>query len=121
MSDTAEATVNPDGSTTFDEEPPIVDDQQQQYDDTVPPPGEGEEPLFEEIVKGTDPALYFLVGILAMALLWYFFVYRRKSVEGDDDFFSNLDGDKVRALLTNRFISMETDSFRWKLIHFDGN
>jgi len=61
------------------------------------PPPEGAEGAFEEtieeVVKGTDPAIYLLLVALALAIL--FFIYKRRSREDDDDYFSNLDGEKV--------------------------
>jgi hypothetical protein len=90
-------TVNSDGSTTFDGEtgydggggeestmPPVMDDAQG-------------EPMMEDVVKGIDPAIYLLLAVVLLAALY--FVYARKSRSDDgDDFFSNLDGEKVSVL-----------------------
>jgi len=78
--------VNPDGSTEFGgggagEE------------STMPPMEDaGTDEAFKEAV-GTDSAFYLL--FLAIALGIIFFVYYRRSREDSDDFFSNLDGEKV--------------------------
>ena len=85
--------VNPDGSTTFDGDagyggeestmPPVMDD------------AEGG-PAMDEVVKGIDPAIYLLLAVAVVAFLY--FLYSRKSrSESDDEFFSNLDGEKVSA------------------------
>ena len=90
-----EATLNDDGSATFQEpvgngageEPPI---------DDVPPM---DEEAIKEVVQGIDPAVYLLVSVLIAAALYYFFVYRKKSADDEgDSFFSNLDGDKVSEI-----------------------
>ena len=84
--------VNPDGSTTFEGE------------STMPPAedagadGDFEETI-EEVVKGTDPAIYLLVVVILLGVLY--FIYLRKAKEDDDDeFFSSLDGEKVGGLMS---------------------
>lgn len=50
--------------------------------------------MMEEVVKGIDPAIYLLLAVVLMAVAY--FVYTRKfRSENDDDFFTNLDGEKV--------------------------
>jgi hypothetical protein len=93
MSATEEATVNPDGSTTF-ETPGAGGEEQFQGDAGGVPPEE----VMEEIVKGTDPALYLLIVVALVGFAYYWFILRKKNDEEEDDFFSNLDGDKVRTV-----------------------
>ena len=89
-----EATVNPDGSTTFSDPPVIVDDSGAGADE---PPITDEEKV-EAIAQGTDPAVFLLIGLAIVAVLYYFFVYRKKNADADS-FFLELDGDKVRTAL----------------------
>ena len=79
-----EETVNPDG--TF-EEPPV--------NDTFADEGaeEGAEEA-AEVVKGIDPAFIFLGVVLVIAVA-YVLLFKRKKQEDEDEFFSNLDGEKV--------------------------
>lgn len=82
--------VNPDGSTTFDG---AAGDES-----TMPPADDaGAEGAFEQVTAaaGTDPMLYLLLVAIALGIL--FFIYYRRSKEDEDDFFTNLDGEKVRT------------------------
>ena len=102
-----EATINPDGSATFDEEPPIAADDagagsaggaggESTFEDE-PPPTMDEETMnekIEEVAQGIDPAIYLLVAVLILGALYYFFVYRKRS-KNSDSFFAELDFDKV--------------------------
>jgi hypothetical protein len=93
MSNAEEATVNPDGSSTFeDTTPPVNDAGDAGFED------EGfETPPMEELVKGgIDPAFYLLFAALIAAALYYYFVVLKKEDDTSDDFFSSLEGDKVR-------------------------
>ena len=83
-----EATIQPDGSQTFDETIlPLADDTESPL---------LEEETMEQIVKaGIDPALILGVAVLLFAVVYYFFVLRKKN-QDEDEFFSDLDGDKVR-------------------------
>ena len=78
--------VNPDGSTTFEGA----------GDESTMPPVEdaGADGAFEKAVAGTDPLFY--LALVACALGVLFFIYYRRSKEDEDDFFTNLDGEKVR-------------------------
>merc|ERR1711966_91625 len=77
-----EATVNPDGSTTFD--------------NAGNDAGIGD----EEIIKGTDPAVYLMLGIVALIALFVFLQLRKKRNNADvSDFFANLDGEKFNLKL----------------------
>lgn len=84
-----EATINPDGSQTFESTVPPVDDP------VADEPPLMDEETIEELAKGTDPALILGALVLLFAVLYYFFVVRNKK-QDQDDFFSDLDGDKVR-------------------------
>ena len=91
MSTAEEATVNPDGSTTFENnnEPPV--------NETA-----GEEGMFEEAVKdtGIDPAFYLIGAVIVFVVLYFFISRMRKKDENDgDDFFASLDTEKVRNKL----------------------
>jgi hypothetical protein len=90
--------VNPDGSTTFESAgadesttfPPVED------------PVNGTEGIFgeetmEEVAKGTDPAIYLLLASILIGFLYYLYI-RRSRKENEDEFFSNLDGEKVGRL-----------------------
>lgn len=85
MSTAGEATVNPDGSTTFENEPPV--------DETM-----GEEGFEEVVVEKTviDPAFY-LLGAVALFVIVYFVIksMRKKNEKDGDDFFASLDTEKV--------------------------
>ena len=89
-----EATVNPDGSTTFGSEGAAGED--------VPPNmgGDDFEEAAEEIAKGIDPAFYLLFAVVIVGgLLLYNLLNKRKKNANMDDFFSNLDGDKFNIKL----------------------
>ena len=93
-----EATINPDGSATFDE-PPVAEEAgagagESTFDE---PPTMDEETMnekMEEIAQGIDPAIYLLVAVLILGAIYFFFVYRKKPADSDS-FFAELDGDKV--------------------------
>lgn len=85
-----EATVNPDGSTTFENEDP-TGGAGEGFQDTF----SGEETLKQELTQGIDPAIWFVLGLVVLGLI-YFFFFRSKEDEGEnDEFFSNFDGEKV--------------------------
>ena len=86
-----EATINSDGSTTF-EQPPVTDDGGAGAGADEPPAMDEEK--LEAIAQGTDPAVFLLLGVAIFALLYYFLVYRKKKADSDF-FFSELDGEKV--------------------------
>jgi hypothetical protein len=95
MDSTGEATINPDGTATF-ETPP-----EESAEDTTfnaeEDAGNGDEFFeqenIEEAVKGIDPAIYLILVVVAALLIWFFF-FRSKKDESDM-FFSELDGEKV--------------------------
>ena len=88
MSTTEEATVNPDGSTTFEDG----------FNQTAGEGAEGEPFTVppEEVVKGSDPTLIFVGGLLLIAVIYAIYWFQTKKSSDEDDFFSELDGEKVR-------------------------
>jgi hypothetical protein len=119
MSGAEEATINPDGSTTFDDAAASGGDFGGSAGDDIPdmdggsssssgtgsdgdaiPDGSSEEPVVEDIVKGIDPALYLALAVAALAILFIYLQLRKKRNNASvDDFFSNLDGDKFNLKL----------------------
>lgn len=98
MSTTEEATVNPDGSTTFSDSGGAESGGAAGGED-IPNMDEGAADA-EEIVKGVDPALYLALTVVALLAIFVFFQLRKKRKNADvDDFFSNLDGDKFNLKL----------------------
>jgi hypothetical protein len=101
MSTTGEATVNPDGSTTFTD---AADDSSgADFDnttDSIPNMDEETADAAEEVIKGTDPALYLAVAVVLFAII-FFYIQMRKKRKNDaiDSFFSNLDNDKFNLQL----------------------
>ena len=90
-----EATVNPDGSTTFETPPGTEDAGGDAGSEGFQDAGFDEETLKAAVEEGVDPAFYFLAGVFVLGLI-YFLFFRPKKEEDSDDFFSNLDGEKVR-------------------------
>lgn len=87
-----EVKIDPDGSTHFEggEEstmPPV----EETINETE---GVFDEETVEKLVKGTDPAIYLLLALVIIGL-FYFLYSRRSKEESEDDFFANLDGEKV--------------------------
>lgn len=96
MSDSyEEATVNPDGSTTFEDTAG-----QESFNETG---SDGAEEMLndgEMEATGIDPAFYLLGAAAVIVLLVVLIIRRqREKTEDTDDFFSNLDGDKVCMML----------------------
>ena len=88
MSTAEEATINPDGSQTFENEPPPMNDT-----------AGGEEGAFDAIPEeeaGIDPAFY-LLGAFILFVILYFVIssMRKKDDNNGDDFFASLDTEKV--------------------------
>mmetsp|Transcript_28769 Transcript_28769/g.58912 ORF Transcript_28769/g.58912 Transcript_28769/m.58912 type:complete len:297 (-) Transcript_28769:236-1126(-) len=94
MSTTEEATVNPDGSTTF-EGGAGADAGEEDFSGG----DAGAEGMPEEI-KGIDPAILVVLGFFMITLLWFFFYYRKNREQAESQsFFSNLDGEKFNLKL----------------------
>lgn len=96
MSDSyEEATVNPDGSTTFEDTAG-----QESFNETG---SDGAEEMLndgEMEATGIDPAFYLLGAAAVIVLLVVLIIRRqREKTEDTDDFFSNLDGDKFNLKL----------------------
>lgn len=98
-----EATIKPDGTTTFEDTTGAADDIPQADEAGADDAGAGAdftEEGAEDIIKGTDPALFLLLAVVAFAVVFIVLRIRRKRASADvDDFFSNLDGDKVSLRL----------------------
>lgn len=119
MSAAEEATINPDGSTTFNDasasstggdfggsagndtpENNMGSGSTGDGDGDAVPDGSGEEPTVDDMVKGIDPALYLAVIVTLFAILFIYLQLRKKRNNASvDDFFSNLDGDKFNLKL----------------------
>ena len=88
MSTAEEATINPDGSQTFENEPPPMNDT-----------AGGEEGAFDAIPEeeaGIDPAFYLLGAFILFVILYFVISNMRKKDDNDgDDFFASLDTEKV--------------------------
>ena len=96
MSTAEEATINPDGSTTFEDTGGA-----DSAGSDIPNMGEGSgEETVEEVIKGTDPALYLALTVLFLGIVFIFVQLRKRKKNAEvDDFFSNLDGDKFNLKL----------------------
>lgn len=103
-----EATINPDGTQTMGEDAAAdagadyadaggaaaddADDADAGEEDFA----EGAEEAAEEVIKGTDPAIFLLLGFALIAALWFVSWYKKKKEEEESDsFFTELDGEKV--------------------------
>jgi hypothetical protein len=92
-----DATVNTDGTTTFDTPDNDTGSSGEDFDE---PPIFDTEEIVKNVKPAVDPAVYFLLAVIIFAAAYYYFVYRKKSTVDEDTFFSNLDGDKVSAYNT---------------------
>mmetsp|Transcript_12433 Transcript_12433/g.16341 ORF Transcript_12433/g.16341 Transcript_12433/m.16341 type:complete len:294 (+) Transcript_12433:253-1134(+) len=105
MSGTGEATVDPDGTTTFEEtaSPPPVNESA--GDEGF----EGdEEEILETVIKGMDPVWYLIFGVVIAAVLVFLYRRRKKANEIEDDFFSNLDVEKFNLKLPSEVDEYDT-------------
>lgn len=105
MSTAEEATINPDGSTTFGSDAGTGPGQED-----VPPGGDnftsgaedaGAEGTAEALaVKGTDPAIYLALAFIAIVVLYYLNYKRNKRKQMEREaFFIDMDGDKFNISL----------------------
>mmetsp|Transcript_13453 Transcript_13453/g.22928 ORF Transcript_13453/g.22928 Transcript_13453/m.22928 type:complete len:305 (-) Transcript_13453:212-1126(-) len=98
MSTAEEATVNPDGSTTFEDAGDGADSAGAGAGGEEMP--EMDADAAEEVIKGTDPALYLALAVVGFIVIFVFLQMRKKRKNAEvDDFFSNLDGDKFNLKL----------------------
>mmetsp|Transcript_10450 Transcript_10450/g.15263 ORF Transcript_10450/g.15263 Transcript_10450/m.15263 type:complete len:285 (+) Transcript_10450:35-889(+) len=103
MSTTEEATINPDGSTTFGSDAgagPGPEDVPPGGDDFASG-GEGAEGTAESLAaKGTDPAIYLALAFIAIVVLYYLNYRRNKRKQTERNaFFIDMDGDKFNISL----------------------
>lgn len=93
-----EATVNPDGSTTFESDAGAGAGAEPDFEEGSAE-GAGAESA-EEIVKGTDPAIFLVLGFLVCAVLYYLNYQRNKKKQMEREaFFYDMDGDKFNIKL----------------------
>jgi hypothetical protein len=98
--------VNPDGSTTFEGNDGSGAAGGGGEESTMPPD------IDDEIVKGTDPAIYLLLAAVLIGFLYYLYT-RKARADAEDEFFANLEDEKVRTyyrccilLLPERFFPL---------------
>lgn len=97
MSAEQEATINPDGSTTFADDGGFADGSTGFDDATNNSTMYGEE---TDIVNEVDPAYYVLaVAAVFLCVAFLFFLRNRRSQRDTDDFFLQLDGEKFNLKL----------------------
>jgi len=94
-----EATVNPDGSTTFESAAGGTDGADYEPEDDAFEDAGADETV-EEIVKGTDPAIYLALAFVAAVALYYISYRRNKRKQMEREaFFYDMDGDKFNIKL----------------------
>ena len=87
-----EATINPDGTQSMPQQPPIMDDTtNEEIPFTM-----GDETMQQIVANGIDPAIYLLIAAVLVAAVIIYINYKNKNKSKGDDFFTALDGDKVR-------------------------
>lgn len=94
---TQEATINPDGSSTFTTDDPTSSSSDEFMNDAFNSTDGGDIPLSPP--AGTDPALYLGVGFLAVLVVVLMVVFKRRKSASGDGFFSQLDGEKFNLKL----------------------
>jgi cbb3-type cytochrome oxidase subunit 3 len=95
-----EATINPDGSATF--EAPVdgatapEEDTEPNFDEDVP----FEEAAAGAVEKGTDPAIFLALGFVLFVLVYFYFHRKGKKKQMEREaFFFDMDGDKFNIKL----------------------
>jgi hypothetical protein len=83
--------VNADGSTTFEGSDGSGANGGGE-ESTMPPVAEPG--IEQEIVKGTDPAIYLLLAAVLIGFLYYLYT-RKARADAEDEFFANLEDEKV--------------------------
>lgn len=86
-----EATINPDGTQDM---PPVEDPTADAGGEEIPIIDEETQEKIEEVIKGVDPAIYLIVVAVIVLGTMFYLATRKKD---GDDFFDDLDGDKVRT------------------------
>ena len=102
MSTAGEATINADGSTTFNDDTNTTSSGGSWGGDHDGIPGgdaadESADAFMndDDVGRGVDPALYLALAVLFFGVLFVYIQLRNKRKNADvDDFFANLDGDK---------------------------
>lgn len=90
----SEATVNPDGTTTFED---ATAGAGETFEEAAEDAFEGAEEAAEEIVKGTDPAIYLALAFIVVVALYVINYKRNQRKQAEREaFFMDMDGDKVR-------------------------
>lgn len=98
MSGTEEATVNPDGSTTFEAGEGTGTEGENFSSETDGMAGDAG--TAEEFVKGIDPAVFLLLAVVIGGVIWFLFYQRRRKAEEEVvSFFEDLDGQKFNLKL----------------------
>jgi len=96
-----EATINPDGSTTFTDGAEGAEyGNDESTDESTDTGFDYTESNPEPVVKGIDPAIYLVVSFLAAAIMFYFYHTRSKQKQSEEEsFFFDMDGDKFNIKL----------------------
>ena len=110
-----EATINPDGSTTFADagaDAGATDETfagEETFEEAF---AEGADSA-EAVREGTDPAIFLALAFIGAVILYYFNYQRTKKKQMEREaFFYDMDGDKVRRLLQS-IICWVRPSSRW--------
>jgi hypothetical protein len=99
---TEEATINPDGTTTFAEDAAGAgaDSAGEDFTEGAFDGENAEEILGEAAKEGTDPAFFLALGFVVIAILYYFNFRRNKRKQQEREaFFYDMDGDKFNIKL----------------------
>lgn len=103
-SSTGEATINPDGTTTFPDGSAGAGGDSEDFGAGAEgaegaSSGDGGE-FSETIAKGTDPAIYLALGFIAVVVIYYLIYKRNQRKQAEREaFFFEMDGDKFNIKL----------------------